>query len=285
MESSDRSKPSGNQQAPLIIFDSAGSSGVDITTASPTDRIMAEELPETQNVELRRPTADSKSISPLTQISMTSRPPLRRETSAPPPPQQPPPPAPSHANMETPTDSLSLMQLKKIVTEMPKLEPIAYAFGYTDTQALPDELNEWFQYSEQDQFMILSAKASFDDKWAEFQSKSEHSWTEVDDSQRRAFLIQTKNGLGSADLSDRVINLEVIAYLLAGAWGSTAGLEPGHESSLVDPHVSDPEFRSISPQLHWISRNATLIQEHVGLQVIFQYLRKMFENEESVTLT
>lgn len=275
----------GSPQTPLIIFDQIDTSGVDITTASPTDRIMAGDLPETKNDELRQPTSETRTISPLTQISSTTRPGLRREGSVPPPPQQPPPPTPSqHGTMENPTDSLSLMQLKKIVTEMPKLEPVAYAFDYTDTQALPDELDEWFQYNEQDQFMILSAKATFDDKWAEFLPKGEQSWIEVTDDQRKAFLIQTKEGLRAGELSSRVISLEVISYLLAGVWGSTAGLEVKREKPDNGTYGSDPEFRSISLQLQWISRNAALIQEHIGVQTVFDYLRRIFENEEYVYL-
>jgi len=184
--------------------------------------------------------------------------------------------------MENSTDSLSLMQLKKIVNEMPKLEPVAYAFDYTDSQPLPEELDEWFQYNEQDQFMILSAKATFDDKWAEFQSKAEHSWIKVHDDLRNAFLIQTKEALTAAELNDRVMGLEVIAYLLAGAWGSTAGLEARREGSENDTREPEIECRSPSLQLQWMSRNAALIQEHIGVQTIFDYLQTMFENEELV---
>src|SRR6266536_4785172 len=55
------------------------------------------------------------------------RPQLQRNQPQPPPPHQPPPP-PSPQQICSPSDSLSLLQLRRIVNEFPKMDPTSYAF-------------------------------------------------------------------------------------------------------------------------------------------------------------
>ena len=43
---------------------------------------------------------------------------------------------------------MSVAQLRSIVTNLPKLEPKAYAYSYEETRTFPEELEEWFQYTE-----------------------------------------------------------------------------------------------------------------------------------------
>ena len=50
------------------------------------------------------------------------------------------------AGTENTSDSLNLMQLRKIVTELPKVEATPYAFTYSDAASLPEEIEEWFTY-------------------------------------------------------------------------------------------------------------------------------------------
>src|ERR1035441_6708880 len=67
----------------------------------------------------------------LTSVPM-GRPQLQRNQPQPPPPHQPPPP-PAPQQIGNPNDSLSLMQLRRIVTEFPKIDPTSYAFTYADS--------------------------------------------------------------------------------------------------------------------------------------------------------
>ncbi|TKA63331.1 hypothetical protein B0A49_09492, partial [Cryomyces minteri] len=83
------------------------------------------------------------------------RPLMRREGSTPAP--QPVLPAPDSYPPEPgdPTDSLTLMQLKNLRAGFPKeAPPQPYAFEYKDAQSLPAELEEWFNYSLEDQDLL-----------------------------------------------------------------------------------------------------------------------------------
>src|SRR2546421_4800392 len=94
------------------------------------------------------------------------RPTLRRDGIAPPPPSQPPPPAPSSPfHPGNPADSLSLPQLKQLVSQFPKVEQRAYAFQFADAQSFEEEIEEWFQYTEEDRHMLFNSRDSFESRW------------------------------------------------------------------------------------------------------------------------
>jgi hypothetical protein len=268
-------------------------------------------LPPTEFAKAR---SDGSSVqtSPLSQqdgvsLSTGSRPTMRREASAPPPSMPPPPaPAPPESNelSGNPTDSLSLMQLRRLVTEMPKIEPTPYAFTYQDAATLPEELEEWFSYSNEEKANILRAQSSFNAEWrthnnstfAEDQDES-LDWRTTPLEQRREYMSKLLRGLEETDLAKRLKQLEALVYLCLGCWKETAGLKSRnytHSASSSFSKTESPEMTDSKPvispeaqrekavksmycrsgvQLDWIRTNTLMLFEIKALQPIFDVAR------------
>ncbi len=289
----------GNDPNAIIVkADEVDESGADISTISPTDTTDSE---FNERIELRRAQDAQAGGSPKVLANAVpspprpvSRPPLRRDGSAPLPPQQPPPPAPTHQRDETgnPTDSLSLQQLRRLVTDLPKLEPTAYAYEYTDTREFPEELEEWFQYTEEERYMLLRAKQTFDDKWEQAQttriapSEKALQWTDVEVADRENFLVGALQALNSPELSIRVKSLECISYIALGVWGDTTGLEveDGQLKKDIFGVTGDSQYSKSWLQLRWMVDGAELLCGVGALQKIFDVLMKSCDNETSVIL-
>ena len=228
-------------------------------------------------------------VAPATSRSIqakSTRPVLKRDSSAPPPPSQPPPPAPpsQHQDPDTPADSLSLPQLKQLVSQFPKVEKRAYAFQYADAQSFAEEIEEWFQYSEQDGTMILSAKDTFEQKWRSFSEShkeladEDSTWIDVSDDVRKNILLSVLSSLNHYDPLIRIESLEVMFYILGGAWPATAGLERQDESEDRSSN-EDVDNRSNSVQLEWMHRGADLLLECSGLQRLQDCMKTVFDDD------
>ena len=220
-----------------------------------------------------------KIISP-TDREIPTRPTLRRESSAPAPPQQLPPPTPQEDS--NPTDSLSLVQLRRLVSDLPKLEATNYAYTYEDTRTFPEELEEWFQYTEEDEYMLMSGKKVFGDKWQLFMS-SDLSWVEATRAQRKAFITEQLRGFPTLNTIDRVRTLQATTYLALGVWNETAGLE---DNTLKSSNGSfDPpneRYRSSSEQVRWIHNAAEMLAECGAAQQLYDIIRTICDNEKLV---
>ena len=222
-----------------------------------------------------------------------ARPTLRRETSAPPPPSQPPPPAPlSSFDPGNPTDSLSLPQLKQLVNQFPKVEQRAYAFHFADAQSFDEEIEEWFQYAEQDQRLLLNSRDSFEARWkffcANLRNSSEHvkqiwgdeepSWLEVDQQHRQEFLLLLSCELGSTDVQVRVMFLESIVYILCGTWGLTAGLGSGDAQNSERPGGRSQGTQH-TVQAEWMHKGVDLLSTSAALQDLYHCTLRAFGDE------
>jgi hypothetical protein len=234
-------------------------------------------------------------VTPARKATQTQpkRPILRRDGSAPVPPAQSPPPAPSAAisvqqtpDSNNPSDSLSLAQLKQIVNHFPKTEQRAYAFHYADAQPFTEEVEEWFQYSEQDRTMISNAKDTFERNWRSSFSdlqkdlpKDDLSWIDVGDRVRKNILTSVLFTLDHPDRCSRIQSLEVVFYVLGGIWGITAGLgeretpQNQHSSESTDKHHN-------SVQIEWMHRGADLLLECSGLQKLQDCTLKAFSRDD-----
>src|SRR5271154_2011596 len=224
-----------------------------------------------------------------------ARPQLRRDGMAPPPPSQPPPPAPqSSFDPGNPTDSLSLPQLKQLVNQFPKVEQRAYAFQFADAQSFEEEIEEWFQYAEEDRRLLLSSRDSFEARWKIFceneRNSSNHfkqtwgidepSWLEVDQRIREQFLLLLSHELVDTDVQVRNVVLESIVYILCGTWGLTAGLEGSDaqnsqrawERNLHDVHRT--------AQVEWMHRGVDLISNSPALQDLHACTIRAFDSNE-----
>ncbi|KAH8600939.1 hypothetical protein B0O99DRAFT_293990 [Bisporella sp. PMI_857] len=150
------------------------------------------------------------------------RPQYQRNQPQPPPPHQPPPP-PAPQQVGNSNDSLSLQQLKRIVNEFPKGEPLQYAFNYDDTAAFEEEIDEWFSYNPAEFNRLVRAKDIFDRRWKKHSGKS---WLSSEEQVRRTFVQAQVQDLYSDDLRRRSKSLQALLHIILGVWHETAGFQP-----------------------------------------------------------
>lgn len=261
--------------------DEVDQTGTDISPVS-DDQLMEEVAEGLRQEQLSQP-ADSTSIAPQTQGGKAARrPELKRDAAAPPPPLQPPPPAPVQQNQERPPTSLSLSELRQLLRDAPKTEQSAYAFEYADAQPFPEEVEEWFQYSEFDQVMLLGMKSSWEQRWSSFRERQSSasptlSWIDAPYELRKSFMCQVLSTLRNTDLSARVEALEVTCYAVTGAWGLTAGkaMERYPEEPTREMSSETPKFKSM--QIKWMENNVSLVQECSGINLLIEHLPRVFD--------
>jgi hypothetical protein len=225
----------------------------------------------------------------------TARPQLRREGVAPPPPSQPPPPAPeSSFDPGNPTDSLSLPQLKQLVNQFPKVEQRAYAFQFADAQSFEAEIEEWFQYTEEDQRLLLSSRDSFEARWKIFceneRNSSNHfkqawdieepSWLEVDQRSRERFLLLLSHELVDTDVPVRNMVLESIVYVLCGTWGLTAGLEGSDTQNSQKAWERNLHDAHRAVQVEWMHKGVDLLSNSPALQDLYACTIRAFDSNK-----
>ncbi|KAL9120268.1 MAG: hypothetical protein Q9187_003175 [Circinaria calcarea] len=261
----------------LVKADEVDEAGVDISTISTTDDGSLD-----AQIEARQKHNTTK---PLANAVSSTRPILRREASAPPPPKQPPPPAP-HQEEPNPTDSLSLAQLKRLVSDLPKLEAAAYAYKYEDTRTFPEELEEWFQYTEEDKHMLTKGKVAFTTKWSRYPaSNGGKLWLKADPEERAKFVESLLQDLPQLDYPEQVKNLGALSYIVLGIWNDTAGLEDDStESNSVNYQPPNDRYRKCSEQVRWIHDGAKILYEVGAEQKLYDILRTLLDSDKSVVL-
>ncbi|CAJ2508092.1 Uu.00g092780.m01.CDS01 [Anthostomella pinea] len=196
-----------------------------------------------------------------------TRPGLQRNQSQPTPPTQQPPPPP---NIQPP-DSLSLAQLRRIVSEFPKTEAAAYDFEYADTDSHAVEIDEWFTY-EFWQFVRLSnAQRAYEVQWEhDLAAKEEEvSWEEASEDITSRFIVQALEEIRSDDVTTRSAAIGRLVYLVLGRWADTAGSPPGDRSKLRSFATPD--------QLAAMKSGVVTIAEQNGIPIIWEVFRKHTE--------
>ncbi|KAF3920324.1 hypothetical protein ABW20_dc0100313 [Dactylellina cionopaga] len=149
-------------------------------------------------------------------------------------------------------DSLSLSQLKKLVTEMPKQKQIEYAFKYSDTDTLQNEIEEWFPYSESERQLILACKRQFQRIYTEV------PWTRSSVARRKKCLNRLVEYVESSSQEQRVEALLSLCYIAQGVYGET---------------------RSTEHQLHWIKESCKLIRKTSILDPLWSLIRMRIAKE------
>jgi len=195
----------------------------------------------------------------------SARPQLARNQPQPPPPNQPPPP-PAPQQIGNPNDSLSLMQLRRIVTEFPKIDPTAYAFTYTDTATLAEEIDEWFSYNEAEYRRLQRAKETHSRRYKKFAKKE---WLESDDGEKRRFVEKEIKGLQATDLRRRCKSLQTILHVVLGVWNETAGE--------VVQGESDNRTKATASHLEHIKKGILLVSETEGISSLYQVMQNAFK--------
>jgi hypothetical protein len=173
------------------------------------------------------------------------RPQLQRDQPQPPPPHQPPPP-PAPQQVGNPTDSLSLMQLKRIITEFPRAEPIAYAFEYSDTASYAEEIDEWFSYNDAEFTRLRNARESFGRQWSKASGhKDGWKFSESSEDRRKDFVKQEITAIRSDDLEQRCRGLRSILHIILGNWDESAGRNRSfrvERTSAAPRHITEMKF-------------------------------------------
>ncbi|KAK8199988.1 uncharacterized protein BKA78DRAFT_243642 [Phyllosticta capitalensis] len=227
--------------------------------------------------------------------TLPTRPPLRRDKSAPAPQRLPPPapPAPPYEPGHQPTDSLSLLQLKKLVTDMPRVEPTPYAFEYDDASSFAQEIEEWFSYSLEEQAMLLKSLSSFVEEWVALgdgtlsnlaaYEQGEMDWCKVEPTTRERLVRKLVGTLSQSDKDAHLRSLEALAYIALGCWHETAGLSNLQDEEDFSPPANDADqsFNYIKSevQIDWIRNGVKIIHECHGLQPIFDIARSAIVRE------
>jgi len=223
------------------------------------------------------------------------RPQFQRNQSQPPPPNQPPPP-PAPQQIGNPNDSLSLMQLRRIVNEFPKAEALTYAFEYKDTATFEEEINEWFSYNPAEFKRLIRAKDTFQRRW---KKGSKQSWLDAKQTEQQEFVRAEVNELHSEQLRRRCKGLQSLLHIVLGVWDETAGLRvdtfesKGKEASR-DEEVDNSTFngdlqesvdrlKATEPQCEHIRLGIELFSAAGGIPLLFQVMQDAFKRLWYVT--
>lgn len=273
--------PVGVDEADMMAIppDSAPILGAEETVVKPGQ--------DAQNLDGTKPQV------PADGVALPTRPGLRRDKSTPAPQRLPPPapPAPPFESGHQPTDSLSLLQLKKLVTEMPKVEPTPYAFDYDDAASFECEVEEWFTYSVEEQAMLLKAQSSFVEEWVALSDgtlsnlaayeQGEMDWCKAEPALRNQFTRKLIGTLAQSDKETRLRSLEALVYIALGCWHETAGLSNAQPNAPAEEVPTSPANDADQPssyvksevQIDWIRNGVQMIYECDGIQPIFDVAR------------
>ncbi|KAG6009639.1 hypothetical protein E4U21_001703 [Claviceps maximensis] len=167
----------------------------------------------------------------------------------------------------TSTDSLSLVQLRRIVAEVNRAEPVAYDFVYADMGPHAEEIDEWFVYQFWQWVRLNAAQKAFEWHWNQ-ESDGQVSWDDADHDTRARFVRAAIAGVQSNDAALKSASIGKIIYLVLGRWGDTAM-----------SNVTDADSRSISSmsQLQAIKAGVECLTLLEGFPVIWEALRSCFE--------
>ncbi|KAI0885128.1 N1221-domain-containing protein [Annulohypoxylon maeteangense] len=195
------------------------------------------------------------------------RPPMQRNQIQPNPPTQPTPPTSNQ-----PQDSLSLAQLRRIVSEFPRNEAPAYDFEYSDTGPNEEEIDEWFVYQFSQWIRLTSVQRAFEWQWEHdiAARQDEITWDEADDEVRTNFIQQALDGIKASDAGIRAAAIGRLTYLILGRWADTAGAPQGDRTKIRS--VATPA------QLAAMKSAVKLLAEWNGIPIVWTALRNAYES-------
>ncbi|RYP72161.1 hypothetical protein DL771_004395 [Monosporascus sp. 5C6A] len=200
-----------------------------------------------------------------------ARPQLQRNQIQPNPPAQTPPPTTNQPSQ--PPDSLSLAQLRRIVSEIHGTEAIAYDFVYSDTGPHAEEIDEWFVYQFWQWVRLNAAQRAFESQWEQLAGgrTSEAPWEEASAETRTKFVQQALDGVSSTEPAFRANAVGRLVYLVLGRWADTAGL--------VQLQLDRSKIRTVATQgqLDAMKSGVKMLAELGGIPVIWTALCDTYE--------
>lgn len=297
---SEQDRNNGQSNEPIIVkADEVDEAGADISTIEPREnddfdaRIESRRLFDIQALGSPRSLANAVPGAP-DPPNAPVRPLLRREGSAPPPPPNEPPPAAPKIDQENAghsTDSLSLAELRNIVKDLPRLEPIAYAYTYEDTRTMAEELDEWFQYTEEDRNMLGTARKSYEETVSTFdfgiaKATISHppSWLGLPVECREQFISSQLKDLEALEAADVARRLACVAYTALGVWQETAWiLEDPPPEDEPDYKPPNKKYRRTIVQRRYIQHTADSLCRIGAMQSLYDMMMKICDDDEYVS--
>jgi hypothetical protein len=167
-------------------------------------------------------------------------------------------------------DSLSLAQLRRIMTMGPDSEPTVYDYEYTDTSSLAEEVDEWFTYQFWQWVRLNAVQRAFEWQWD--RDHGRHRWALVDARSRERFMSDSLNGFTSPDHSTRSASIGKVLYVVLGRWGDTAG-------GVAPPATRDPKIRSAATpaQLKAMKDGVQLLGQVAGFPIVWRSLTRALQ--------
>lgn len=205
------------------------------------------------------------------------RPGLQRNQSQPNPPTQPPSLPANQPNQ--PPDSLSLAQLRRIVSEIRGTEAVAYDFVYSDTGPHAEEIDEWFVYQFWQWVRLNAAQRAFEWQWELLvgATTTQVSWEEASAETRLRFVqealesVSNEATVPSNEATTRANAVGQLAYLILGRWADTAG------QTQLQLDKSKVRTVATQDQLEAMKSSVKLIAEVGGIPIIWKALRDSYE--------
>ncbi|KAL2179120.1 uncharacterized protein P884DRAFT_268290 [Thermothelomyces heterothallicus CBS 202.75] len=206
---------------------------------------------------------------------------------------------------QPPQDSLSLAQLRRIVAEFPRAEPIAYDYVYTDMAPLEEEVDEWFMYNFWQWVRLNAANRAFYSAWARLfpppppppaatsagaapdsgkgsgGTPPAPKWDRADEEgeeeaaeRKRVFVRVLLEGFRSSDRIARAEAIGAVVYLVLGRWTETV-----KAAGVLGAAVLEGKARSAATpqQLEAMKEGVRLVAECGGLELVWEALRAVFE--------
>lgn len=211
-------------------------------------------------------------------MPLPSRPQMRRNQSLPPPPQQSPLPPPDE-QPATQNDSLSLAQLRRIITDMPKPEARAYDFTYHDADCIASELEEWFSYAGEEQTVLLGHHEVFTRHLQDFLKRTQSTssqdvkWKDVQATARQEFVLEELKGLKSRHTRDQRASLQSLLYIVFGVWMELDIAEDASGSGPLTSYAVGLGEERACGHLDAIQHGVHLILDCDGVQPVYDRLR------------
>ncbi|KAK3937681.1 N1221-domain-containing protein [Diplogelasinospora grovesii] len=171
-----------------------------------------------------------------------------------------------------PGDSLSLAQLRRIVAEFPRTEPIAYDYVYTDMGPIEEEIDEWFMYNFWQWVRLNSANRAFHSMWGSMFGQ-DTAWEVVGEEARKRLVRKALLGMQSTtNRTTRSESIGTLVYLVLGRWTETV-------RTATLPSVKDTKVKTAATkvQLDAMKAGVQLLADCDGIAPVWDALRAAFE--------
>jgi hypothetical protein len=167
-----------------------------------------------------------------------------------------------------PRDSLSLLQLRKVVTEFSKPEPVNSSFDYADSASFGEEVDEWFTGDVEALHVHLGKiRAAFEAAWRVNKTGESRRWINAN-KVRKMKLISDQLNLLNHDISLQIQSLQVVFYICFGAWG---------ENNLQEEMVACDRSSATIKGIEFLMDDILLLVETGGVDRIYKVFQHSFE--------